>query len=194
MSGGNQESGWKEKLAELKKIPQTSEGLASVGWTVPKRGDHLDLDAFPCGSNAALPESLMISNPNFVTPPSLSTEDVAALCNTSTRITPPELWVRTAKISNTLRVQVNDLFPFEVPLDLLENAGEKETVHLLQMAVYKALNLVLDAVQTLEQRHEEGTATPWPYRLKFCLTSIEREDQVLKFFKDRGAARADIGN
>lgn len=192
MSGGcNTSDNWAEELKELKKLPRTPENLAKCGWTAPRRGDSLAFESFEF-SASALPDSLRIAKPSFVTSP-LSFDDIERLARMITKITPPKLWMEVAKISNTLRVRVNNSVPFEIPIDLIETAGEKEAIPLLQVAVYKALKIVLDFVDTLEQRHEEGTAEPGPYKLAFSLEEVEKEDDSAKYVKDHGNARAEIG-
>jgi len=183
---------WKTYMTLLKDFPMTPENLSDAGWTVPKRGDKLGLESYIFGAHAS-PDSLRNSNPDFVLP-ALTYEKIEILASARTDISPPELWTRTARISDVLRVKINGFVPFEVPIGLAKTATAlKETTSILQLAVYKALMIALDHVTVLEQRHEPGTAEPGPYRLAFSLADVEQEDNVAKYMRDRGTPRAETG-
>jgi len=189
---------WKTYMTLVKDYPQTPENLRDAGWTVPERGDELRFSN-PCFRFSgelpelpALPNSRTISSPDFVTP-NLTPGQAGVLAFDSTKIHLPALWGKTAVGMNALRVGINNQPPFEVPLDIAENAEGVEVAEKLQAAVRVALGKALDYIAVLEKRHESGTAEPGPYRLAFKLVEVDKEDSTAKFMTDRGAACAEVG-
>jgi hypothetical protein len=191
---------WKTYSALVKGCPQTPENLADDGWTVPKRGDSLGFEnpnrsaanlmdsrgrgALRQLSVAALPNSLTIFNPDFVTP-ILTRNQVEAATDSGTQIKLPALWAEGClRDVNVLRVRVNDRFPSDIPLDIAsENEGAAGKI---QAAVREGLNIALAQIKFLEERHEKGTADPGPYRLSFKLANVEKEDSTARFAEKPG--------
>lgn len=189
---------WKAYMALVKDFPQTLENLRDAGWTVPEREDHLSLyrsGLTPAGEHgviSALPSSLRISHPDFVSP-ALTGDEIAHFVNDNVGIQIPNLWVKTSEGSNVLTVRVNDYSPSGHPLDIAEGDSSEVIVEKVRLAVRRGLAVALDQIKTLEKKHESGTAEPGSYRLAFNLADIEKEDDSAKYMKDHGNARAGIG-
>ena len=190
---------WKTYMTLVKDYPQTPENVLDAGWTAPHRGDALGFSAsgsFETASDSdvvtALPSSLMISRPDFITP-GLCRDEIARLARDSAGISTPGLWDKTARNSNVLRVRLNDQYPSEHNLDIDENDCNLVVTGKLRLAVRRALSEALKQIDFMEERHEEGTAEPGPYRLAFNLAEVEKEGDSAKYMRDHGNPRADVG-
>lgn len=189
---------WKTYMALIKDYPSSPENLRDVEWTAPKRGDRLSLyrsGLIPAGEHSAifaLPSSLRISRPDFVFP-ALAADEIARFVNDNVGIQLPSLWAETSKDSNVLTVRVNDRFLSDHPLDIAGMDSGEAIAGEVRLAVRRGLAAALDQIETLEKKHESGTAEPGPYRLAFGLADAEREDDFAKYMKDHGNARAGIG-
>lgn len=189
---------WKTYMTLVKDFSMTPENLAGAGWTVPEKGDCLSLycsgpvptikyDVIP-----ALPSSSRISRPDFVSPV-LTCDKIARFVDNRVGVQIPNLWAKTSKGSNVLTVRVNDYFPSSHPLDITEGDSGEVIAEKVQLAVRRGLAAALDQIKTLEERHEEGTAEPGSYRLAFNLAEVNKDDDSMKYMRDRGNPHAETG-